>query len=123
MRCRCNPLLRIGRSERDAVRLGRRDRTARGDTIELRRRRVRRSAAPRVRRDLQARVQGELLQDVVDVSLLRIGGEVEALTDILVAQPVRVQIENRTLAFGLTYSVYQVRRSTCYRDNTLWSVE
>src|SRR5207247_10801137 len=59
-----------------------------------------RTAHPRVGRDLQARMERELLQDVVDVPLHRIGGEVEALPDLLVAQPVRDQIEHRPLSRG-----------------------
>src|SRR6266496_3374249 len=58
------------------------------------------AAAPGESRDLQPRIEGEFLQDVVDVPLHGVGGEVEALRDILVAQPVRDQIEHRPLALG-----------------------
>src|SRR6266705_5148317 len=51
------------------------------------------ATAPGEGRDLQARVQGQLLQDVVDVSLHRIRGKVESLRNLLVAQPVRDQVE------------------------------
>src|SRR6266576_1498855 len=68
--------------------------------IELGRRGLRLATAARVSRDLQARMQGELLQDVVNVPFHRIGGEVEALPDLLVAQPIRDQIEHRPLSRG-----------------------
>src|SRR6266487_5243680 len=58
------------------------------------------AAAPGESRDLQPRIEGEFLQDVMDVPLHRIGGEVEALPDLLVAQAIRDQIEHLPLALG-----------------------
>src|SRR4026209_1629484 len=45
-----------------------------------------------VRRDLQAAVEGELLQDVVHVALHRVGRDVEPLRDLLRAQALRGEI-------------------------------
>src|SRR5438876_4849198 len=61
---------------------------------------LRLTATTSVCRDLQPRTEGEFLQDVVDVPLHRVGGEVEALPDLLVAQPVRDQIEHGPLSRG-----------------------
>src|SRR5438132_12836557 len=57
------------------------------------------ATAPGVGRDLQPRMEGEFLQDVVNVSLYRIGGEVQAQGNLLVAQPVRDQVEDSPLSF------------------------
>ena len=39
----------------------------------------------RIHRDLEPRVQGQLLQDVVDVALYRVGSDMEAEGDLFVA--------------------------------------
>src|SRR5437016_7947251 len=61
---------------------------------------LRLGAATSIGGDLQPRMQGEFLQDVVNVSLYRIGGEVQAQGNLLVAQPVRDQVEDSPLSRG-----------------------
>jgi len=45
-------------------------------------------------------MEGQLFQDVVDVPFDRVGGEMEALRNLLVAQPVRNEVEDRPLSLG-----------------------
>src|SRR5207247_2221399 len=70
-----------------------------GGSFRLWRCRLRLGAAPSIGGDLQPRMEGEFLQDVVNVSLYRIGGEVQAQGNLLVAQPVRDQVEDSPLSF------------------------
>src|SRR5213083_742160 len=116
MQCGGNPVLRIGRTGGEAIRLGRKDGISSDDTFELRRCRLRTAAAPRVRRDLQARMEGQLLQNVVDVPLHRIGGEVETLPDRSVAQPVRDQIARGPLSRGHADGLGNLRRLAAERE-------
>jgi hypothetical protein len=51
-----------------------------------------------VRGDLDAAVQGKLLQNVVHVALDGVGGDVEALGNLLVAQALSYQARNLLLA-------------------------
>src|SRR4029078_12421890 len=59
---------------------------------------LRAPVAPGERRDLQPRVQRQLLHDVADVALDGMRRDVEPLSDLLFAQPLANQLDHFTLA-------------------------